>query len=169
MGIVNRYAKGLLTVLDSQTQGDTPSSMGDVIAPTMDVSEFLLASKGSVQLQTQNIFIGLGQVVEAPVPAGEQWWVRSVHLEVITRDAVVGNWVFALFAALPGIQVPLTSSFTMAMAAVFATSRTIFQDFNRPFVMKTGDALATSCQAVTGAPVLGVNAILTVNFDRLSA
>lgn len=168
MGIVNRYAKGLLSILDSQTQGDTPSSMGDVIAPTFDISEYLLASKGYEFKQTTSIFVALGQVVEAPVPAGEMWWLRSLHLEVMQREAIATTWRFAVYLNTPAGQWPLADSGAVTMG-VIGNAFWINEFFDRPLVLKTGDSMATTCGHLAGVPILGVNATLTYTYDRMSA
>jgi len=169
MGIVNRYAKGLLSILDSQTQGDTPSSMGDVIAPTFDISQYLLASKGYELKQTTSVFIALGQQVEAPVPAGEMWWLRSVHLEVTQREAIGTTWRFAIYLTTPLGQWPLADSGANITMGAIGNTMWIHQFFDTPLVMKTGDAMATTCGHVGGVPILGVNAMLTYTYDRMTA
>lgn len=168
MGIVNRYAKGLLHILDSQTQGDTPSSMGDVIAPTMDVTEHLLAAKVSTIDQTSAVFIALGQSIGPIVPAGEMWFLRNVGLEFISREVIATTWRFAIYLTTPTFQLPLADSGAGVAFGAIGMNSWVHEQFHRPIVMFPGYGLATTCGTATGAIVLGVNTNLTWCVDKMT-
>ena len=169
MGIVNRYAKGLLNILDSQTQGDTPSSMGDVIAPTMDLSEFLFASKRSeVQGATVTLTgLGIGSLVT--VPAGETWWLRNVVGEAVSREGVGATMRWAIYVTT------LTNNYPVCVSqnASFPTTGTTLPidpaHLPKPIVLLQGDQLVCQLVGVTGVPVLGWNFNVTWVFDKMTA
>ena len=41
---INRIPRGLLAYLDSQTQGENPSGLGEVVAPVLDLERFYRAN-----------------------------------------------------------------------------------------------------------------------------
>jgi hypothetical protein len=169
MGIINRYAKGLLHVLDAQSQGDTPGMIGDVIAPTMEISEYLLASKGSEIVTSGTVvFTGLGQQLSLIVPVGETWFVRGAFLEFIAREVIVTTWRFALYHVTPSLQYPMTDSGAGVSFGVIGQNSWAHEWFTRPLVMRSGDQIGTTCGTASGAIVLGVNTSTSLLIDRLT-
>jgi hypothetical protein len=168
MGIVNRYAKGLLHILDSQTQGDTPSSMGDVIAPTMDLSEFLFASKRSDFGRATVTLAALGIASLQTVPAGEWWWLRNIGGEAVARDAVGSNIRWAIYLTTQSDNIPIAVSINALTAVVGSVNVVDPVHFPRPLVMVPGDQLVVQLLTVTGVPVLGHNFNCTWIYDRMT-
>jgi hypothetical protein len=166
MGIVNRYAIGLLDLCDSQTQGDSPSSMGDVIAPTMDISEFLFASKRSVQQGATVTLTALGIASLVTVPAGEMWWLRYVGGEAIARDAIAATIRWAIYATTLTNNFPIATSDNLNQAA---TGAAVWckEHLPRPLVLVPGDQLVVQLGVITAA-TLGYNFNCTWIYDKLS-
>jgi hypothetical protein len=78
MSIVNRVPRGLLAYLDSQTQGENPSNLSEVVAPVLSMEPFYRAnaryelfSVGNFVMDAPNDHVGF------TVPAGEIWHVHS--------------------------------------------------------------------------------------------
>lgn len=77
MGNINRVPLGLLSLLDSQTQGQAPSLMGDGVQAGAEMLPFWLNSKGIESIQAAAaIQAASGQSnLSINVPEGELWLV----------------------------------------------------------------------------------------------
>ncbi len=88
MGNINRVPLGLLSLLDSQTQGQAPSQMGETVQPVASLSGLWLNARG---LETVFSFVTAqklsGQVINAPVvPEGEIWAVVLASARAYATD-----------------------------------------------------------------------------------
>lgn len=165
MGIVNRYAVGLLNILDSQAQGDTPSSMSDVIAPTMDLGEIMLASKKS-ELHSQTVtLVAVGVTNVTTVPSGEQWFLRYIGGEAIARDAVASTFRWGIY-----VQNQAGNSYPIAVSdsnqtAVIGAQLAVAVHLPRPLVLFGGDQITCQLANASGIPVLGWNFNISYGYD----
>jgi len=75
---INRIPRGLLAYLDSQTQGENPSGLGEVVAPVLDLEKFYRANARYETASGGSSFDVLNANVTATVPAGETWHVHLV-------------------------------------------------------------------------------------------
>lgn len=80
MGAVNRFAQGLLGLLQTKSLGRLPSEASDLLQLTVDATPFYMAGLSMVAARaTQTVgasFIGQGALLE--VPAGETWAVIAI-------------------------------------------------------------------------------------------
>lgn len=88
MGVINRTARGLLSLLDSQTQGVVPGSLGEVIAPVMSMEPFIYGARGMEVLENAATVTVVGFTAGITVPAGETWHVWGIVSQAITLDAL---------------------------------------------------------------------------------
>lgn len=89
MGNINRVPKGLLSLLDSQTQGKNPDTMSDTVSPVYDMGPSWLLSKGYeiVTFSSAPVVAVGGYAQGFTVPDGELWAVYQVTTRVVNLDA----------------------------------------------------------------------------------
>jgi len=74
--------------MDSQTQGQNPRELGETIVPTIDVENYLFASKNIeiVNAQSQPVFAIGSFTPQFTVPQDEIWHVRAVAGALLNVD-----------------------------------------------------------------------------------
>ena len=171
MGIVNRTTAGLLSLLDSQTQGDTPSNLGDVIAPTVDTTAFLLASARYEQLSLSTAAVLIpGEYNQFTVPAGQVWAILSVGCQWFNGD--VGQTSrYGLFLRLGLIDqpCPITEIGAAQVLTAIASSGSVTFVPKGPFLLPSGAQISTQLMNNTNAGINGSTVVSMVNFCRLQA
>jgi hypothetical protein len=174
MGIVNRYARGLLSLLDSQTQGDTPSSMSDVIAPTMDLSELMFAAKGlEVTVVTETAApSSLGLFAVNRVPAGEMWVVRRVVAQITDNDGVnvIGTLRFVPVVVSSATQYPRNlMSGWMPLGVSLQINSSMSQPAPLPYPLTLNENAYCAVRIETVAAYAGVDPTFTcaVEYHKL--
>lgn len=90
MGVINRIAPGLLDLLQSKTDGKNPRDLSETVAPTLNIEQFYLAEKASVEFLVVQTF-AIGATVSRDVEAGEIWFLYAIDTEWIA--AAIGNRV----------------------------------------------------------------------------
>lgn len=168
MGVVNRTTRGLLSLLDSQTQGVVPSSLGEVIAPTMDVTRFIEAGKGFEYLQSTAFAAAAGPVFTQTVPAGEMWMVYDVALEAFAREAVGAGVAVQVNLNTATVQFPVCRMEGAAIvlpAIGHAVSTRVH--FDNPPCLNQGQGMQATIATFSGVPVLGWNLVQTLRIIRV--
>lgn len=90
MGNINRVPLGLLSLLDSQTQGQAPATLVDTVQGNFDLAGLWFNAKGAETVQASaaaQIITGLSNV-RVSVPEGEMWAVISASCKYFALDAV---------------------------------------------------------------------------------
>jgi hypothetical protein len=88
MGNINRVPLGLLSLLDSQTQGQAPATMLETVQSTYDMSALWLNARGLESIQATAVAqIASGQAnLSINVPEGELWAVISASARAYPTD-----------------------------------------------------------------------------------
>lgn len=102
MSNVNRVPRGLLAYLDSQTQGENPSSMSEVVAPVLDMERFYRANARYETAGGGASFDALNDNVTATVPGGETWHVLLVSGCIQNSSGATATIGASLNVGLPG-------------------------------------------------------------------
>lgn len=92
MSRINRVPLGLQDLLGSQNFGDNPSELGSVVAPTLDMTNFLRAERRWFAQASAFAIAVDGQVTAIQVPQGEIWYVNAFAMGVAGTGAPAGNW-----------------------------------------------------------------------------
>ena len=99
---INRIPRGLLAYLDSQTQGENPTGLGEVVAPVLDLERFYRANARYETASGGATFDLLNQNVTATVPAGETWHVHLVSGTVQNSSGGPASIGVSLNVGYPG-------------------------------------------------------------------
>lgn len=98
---INRLCRGLLGLLDAQTQGDNPTYVQNEIYPGLASATFL---HNAVGLKTQSTsFTGLQGAVFIPAitcPVGKTWWVRYASIQIYSDTPLVVATTFRAVMAM---------------------------------------------------------------------
>ena len=157
MGIINRYASGLLGLIDAQTQGIAPGTLSEVVAPVVDVRENFLLNLGytwghlTVTTGTPGIILTTAQV-----PAGRVHLLKHISLATYAADAVANShdMEIAIFPPNGNTASLVTSSGLVATAAPGYGS-SVARTYENPFALPAGYALQVVLNRIVGVPVLG--------------
>lgn len=157
MGVINRYARGILSLLDSQTQGVAPASLGEQVMPTLDTFWNFAADK---PIEYEFVYTGPittpGAFWTLTVPAGETWWVYGCGVEQYNRDTTSASVVMSQMINRASWTFPVRVNGTSATALVVAgCSNGAQAQFSNPYILNEGDELLTSCTFITAAVALG--------------
>lgn len=169
MGNVNRVPLGLLSLLDTQTQGQTPSNLQETIQATLNLEDFWLSNKGVDQQFANRVLAAVGQQTTASdltVPEGELWLVSSISADFINLDAqqIRGSCGYRISPTAEYTALATTGLAGASAAANQLSTAALW--LNRRMFARSG----TSFQARfdwAAAVVLGVDALVMVNFVRL--
>lgn len=174
MGIVNRYPRGFLSLLDSQTQGQAPAQAGESISPTLEMLPFLGAAKG-YRIEQDNGGVhnvaGPGHA-NIQVPVDEFWLLYAVSVDCFAQDAGSG-------AVRPTIQLfnpsdptrPLTLS-NSGSALLTVAGQWFSQTFQSPtpLPLNSGAIIWGGIASCPSPPTgLGWGVVLSAYVLRLSA
>lgn len=80
MAVISNLPKGLISLFGIRDMGEVPREISAVIAPTFDVTEFLLTNREAL-LPTTSSFALTGFLALATVPPGEMWRVHGYSVQ----------------------------------------------------------------------------------------
>jgi len=169
MGTMNRVPRGLLSLIDSRTQGKNPDVFGDVVQPTFDMFNMLAMSKGfetvsATTLAVPVISTGLGRVT---VPAGEVWIVRLADASATAQDATFSARIALNYQdSSSSVTVALFET-TLANLLLVGASTSAVRVFHLPFLASAGSSFSTQITVISGVTVNGMDCQTSVNFVRL--
>lgn len=75
MATITQFPRGLVSLTGLRDMGEAPRELAAVIAPSIDVTQFLLLNRETVVVAGTATAIGFVQGPE--VPAGELWYLHS--------------------------------------------------------------------------------------------
>jgi len=159
MGVINRTARGLLSLLDSQTQGVVPSSLGEVIAPTLDMAPYLAGAKGFELVENASNGTTIGEFGTITIPAGQSWLLYGICSTAIALDTVPGETLFIS----PGIRPSLAFTEPFAFSNTLLSTTDAIGERSKvqalmpvPLMFSSGAILSTSVLGIGAvAPILG--------------
>lgn len=172
MGAINRIPRGLLSFVDTQTQGLNPAFLGENVSPTLDMEPFY---RSLVRYEIQSLNTPLGgpgnysSVIT--VPTNEVWLCHNVNAQLENNTGVIGAGLrFGINAfSIAGVGInPSVGLFhsqvgaagiTLAIGDIYWGGST----FDRPVVLSPGWGVGLWLNLFTGAPTLNVTLNLTVN------
>lgn len=83
-GLINRFPRGLLGLLDAKTNGKTPEGLGDLVAPVLDVFPHYIAAMREAQTDTSGAIAGTGLVFgtngRLTCPSDQIWYVDQFQV-----------------------------------------------------------------------------------------
>jgi len=86
MGVISNYPRGLIPLAGLRDMGEVPRNLADTIAPTIDVTEFLLVNRETVTASLSLSSLNSAGLI--PIPAGELWYV---HQWSVSTDAMAAG------------------------------------------------------------------------------
>ena len=170
MAVINRVARGILSLLDAKTGGNLPNDLGQVIQGGIDFTPFLLADIGlSGEQTTQSASVANigGTRAQVDVPPGETWAVVAVSCTVV---APIAGGTFRICPAVRAAG-SLTGFVNMttvegAYNMVVGESTINAVTLSQPWFLNSGGALACRIANAFGA---AANVTTDVAFYRLNA
>jgi len=172
VAIINRVATGLLSLLDTKSQGVTPPAIEESVRPTMELGELYASNLGYETVVGQTVTVGIAAIgFHAPVtvPAGELWRVRGIALN--TFNLLVGTYAFGIaIQTIPGavpssiFRVQDIGPALAVTAAITLTGRAI--TFDTPFYFKSGVEFGAMFAQVQNS---AIDVTTTVLINRLTA
>lgn len=169
MGAINRVPLGLLSLLDSQTQGKYPDSFGELIAPTFDMAQLLAASR---RYETaSNVSGGVGSIsnnnASVFVPNGEVWLVRNITSGAFALEAGLNYGIAAQYQDSLSIDLVTLAAQAVTNINSVGANLQVTANFSNWFFAVGGNVFSTAVTNIVGSPVLGADISTTVNFCRL--
>lgn len=154
MAAITQFPRGLVALTGLRDMGEAPRELAEAIAPTIDVTQFLLLNRETI---AGNFFPGAVGIIASPtVPAGELWYIHQ-------HSAYGINGAGAAIRISLGIDFQgewaVTSRPGSAAANEWATTT-----LERPMWLGPGTSLGVAIEAITGA---ATNLRTSVTFTRL--
>jgi hypothetical protein len=107
MGNINRVPLGLLSLLDTQAQGQAPANLLDSVQSGLDLTGLWFNSKGQEQISdagTIQLVSGQSANASQTVPEGELWAVVCASARVYATDAApTAHTVQVTYLPRPGV------------------------------------------------------------------
>lgn len=164
---INRFAAGLLGLVDIKAMGKNPSRLSQVVSPVLDLEPYYRAETRQVNFYIVNPVVATGfffpSVSGAIVPTGKVWLVENIRMAV---QVGAGNSISVTpaVARLNGAnQDAFWSGNASTVTGAFAGIHLSYY-FEKPLVCLPGMRLAISVNAFSGA---GTIASLTSTYSEL--
>lgn len=171
MGNINRLPRGLLSYLDSQTQGENPDAMGSVVAPVLNIEPFYRSLVGYEHRYTGGAGFDVPPVLKTlNVPSNEVWLVHSVSGCVYNLTGV--NIVSVSYSVVSISENGMLYTDYLTLASGIRANlpdqgfHRIFSNFPSPYVAQPGGQISL-CLDVNSSIVPGLQGHLTVCMNRL--
>lgn len=87
MTTINRAPEGLLGFLDLKQLGVNPQSLGQSVAPTLDLEKYYSADLINVVRANQAYGAVVGNFAQLTIPSGECWMVYGIEAHVLVAGA----------------------------------------------------------------------------------
>lgn len=159
MGTITTPPRGLISLFGLRDMGAVPADLSEQVAPTIDITEFCLTNRESVQLQV-NAIAGLGTSFFGTVPANELWYVHSFTLVVPTLAA--GQSI-----RLRPVLADSGLLFVRGASGTATAGERLAVGTDRMFLATPGQVLCGEVEALAGAPVT-VSGMMLITRLRMS-
>jgi len=151
------FPTGLLSLVGSQNFGSAPKDLGDVVQPTLDLSELYLLSQlvpfsGTLTAPANGANSAQGGIA---VPNGEVWYVQQVGLQVLTGVGVTGEFTLYATPAPGGGFTPLADTQVMT-ASTFRMKAGV----QGPMWLRSGAEISCHIANLVGVPVVSIAALV---------
>lgn len=172
MGNINRVPRGLLAYLDSQTQGENPSKLGEVVAPVLGLEPFYRANtRYFVETYGNLAMDAINANVNLLVPAGEVWQLHHASVTFLNSTGATATVIGSLCIVTP----PMLSTDYLCLVTANAggMTDTSFRRFNlqadgQPIVILGGWSLRLTVDSISAAGP-GMSGYLSILYNRLDA
>lgn len=153
-GVINRYAQGLLGLLDMKTGGNSlPPELAAQVLPILDLVQFYVASARERRLSTAISIAAVGTTLsDLVVPVGKMWVLEQAHVSVQTLTA--GQ----VFMGKPCVFGPAPASPTFFIGEVsnaYAAGDQPNLALMRPgfLLLNSGSNLGVQCERIAAGPI----------------
>lgn len=174
MGWINRLPRGLLSFVDTKTQGVNPAQLVETVAPILDMEPFYRSLVRYDHIDTENAAATPnGYAATVFVPTDEVWFVHSASWYVLNNSGGgmtnFRAYVNAFTSNTSGTFAPVTvlcGPLGSALAgSTISDSESAFQGqvFTRPFVLAPGWSVGLWLGNFAGPGNIGCSMTLTVN------
>jgi hypothetical protein len=154
MAQITQFPRGLVSLTGLRDMGEAPRDLAGVIAPTIDITQFLLLNResifGSVSVSSIGAAVVAGSVFK--VPAGELWYV---HAFSVSTTVFAGDTGRVATAFIDQGQVIL-NGLPQQLAAAVAVNQSIGSFQSSPGWIGPGVELACLVEAFTGVSGFGI-------------
>jgi hypothetical protein len=163
MAIITQFPRGLVSLTGLRDMGEAPRELADSIAPTIDITQFLLLNResifGTVSASAIGSYVATGNVHR--VPPGELWYVHafSVGVTVFAGDTA------RIVTAFSDQGQVISSGLPNGLAAAAGANQSLHVRQDAPAWIGPGVELACIVEAYTGAAGLGLG--LRASITRL--
>lgn len=145
MSQIAGFAKGLLSLLDSQSFGESPKVLGDTIVPVVSIEELYLLQKQTTVVSIVGAPVNNLNPNAIPVPSGEVWRIHAGGIFMLNPVAVTNG--FAPVINIDGGVIPLGP----LVASPASASRWAPMTCG-PFWLSAGGTLAAYGSELVGVP-----------------
>lgn len=142
------YPGGLLSLLQSQSFGEAPKDLSDVISPVVDIAGlYLLTAQRPALAIVAAPANGQNQGAGLIVPAGEVWRIHAGG--VLVQHGAGDTGTYTPIINNEGISMPCGNTVDMV-----ATSERWLPIVQTPFWLRAGQELSVSIFNLVGVPTL---------------
>ncbi len=143
--------------------GAVPRSLSNVIAPTLDMTDFLMLNRESlIPPTTTATATGFRNIIE--VPAGELWVVHGYSVDTYELVAPVNAVLRAAYTEASGVHIGLGGTVSITTGA--AERRLAMTQFTRFFV-PSGARIGVWVEQISGGGSVAVQAVLVITRLRI--
>jgi hypothetical protein len=156
---IQRFPKGLISVLGMTATGDTPHKLAEEVQPNLNLLDYYLLDRTTQLAFTSGVIAAAGVTTCGPSsgpPAGKAWLVYDVSFQLQGVGAGATIWVglgvirqgtVANCIIFPGM-------YSGRLIAGESTMRAVH--FEQPMILRPGDVLGVRTIEFTGAPAATV-------------
>lgn len=156
---IQRFPKGLISVLGMTATGDTPHQLSQQVAGNLDLLDYYLLDRTTQLAFTSGVIAGAGVTSCGPTSgpsAGKIWLVYDVSFQLQGVGAAATIWL-GLGIARQGTVANCIIFPGMYSGRLIAGESTMrAAHFEKPVIMRPGDTLAVRTIEFTGAPAATV-------------
>jgi len=160
VSVIAGFAKGLLSLLDSQNFGQAPKVLIDNVSPIVDLSPLYLLQKqggffgsNSAPANGFNLLTAPAAIVSS-VPSGEVWRLHALSI-------IIAAGAGASINAAPAIRIDGNAIPLAPLQVVAATQTLVSMSLAPPLWLNAGTELGFYAQATVLAPVVAWQAVVS--------
>jgi hypothetical protein len=156
---IQRFPKGLISILGMTATGETPHKLAQEVAPNLDLLDYYLLDRTQQLAFTSGVIAALGVTSCGPTsgpPAGKAWLVYDAWFVIQNVAAAATIWL-GLGIIRQGTVANCIIMPDLYSGRLIATESTMrAAHFEKPIIMRPGDVLGVRTIEFTGAPAVTV-------------
>lgn len=163
---VNRVPQGLIPLLQLKTGGVTPPAVSDLLAGTIDLTDFYATNRYEMQAVFNNTANAVGNVATLTVPESEFWLVYSasgILIQQNNNDAGAVVVQVKLGSNVNPVMLGQSPNVTFPALANNSNVSAVSNGLPRPLLLRSGDLVEAEITELTlgGATItVGVKALV---------